>query len=145
MRKAAPATLALLAAGALALWACQPPTGSGEEPRRFHLSGVVSVAGPLHTRTERPNSVLFIVASNAAGIPVAMKRTVNPKLPLKYEMNEEDLVLPGPVWKGSLSVKAQLSTHGQAGLTLHGDLTGSHPGSARNDDGGVDIRIDREN
>ncbi|MFA6091373.1 MAG: hypothetical protein WCU88_03100 [Elusimicrobiota bacterium] len=127
--------LASLAAG------CKPPEA---QDRHFTLTGIIKSSPGLRGKIERPNTVLFIIASNVAGIPVAVKRIINPRLPTPYQMNEEDLVLPGPVWKGVMSVKVHLTTHGQAGLILHGDLTGRHSGPVYCDDQNVDVTVDNE-
>ncbi|MEK7656486.1 MAG: hypothetical protein AAB412_01890 [Elusimicrobiota bacterium] len=116
----------------------------GPFQRSFRLSGGITASPQLLRRTERPNLMLFIVAVNSGGIPVAVKRIVNPKLPIDYHMGQEDLVLPGKSWQGPLQVKVFVNTHGQVGLTLPGDLTGGHPGPVRSGDHDVDVVIDSE-
>ena len=135
MRRALPLALLLaLAAG------CESGTAA-----RFSISGVITPAPQLQKLTDnRPNAVLFIIASNAAGIPVAIRRVVHPKLPLAYTLTEEDLLLPGPVYPGPLTLKVQITNHGQVGILAHGDLTGSHRGLVHSGDGGVDVVIDRK-
>ena len=115
-----------------------------KEPERFQLSGSISAAPRLSRRTEMPNTVLFILASNAAGVPIAVQRVINPAFPLDYKMRNEDLVLPGPVWHGALTLKVVVNTHGTLGLTQKGDLTGFHKGTVRAGDTGVDLVIDSE-
>jgi hypothetical protein len=88
--------------------------------------------------------VLFVVASNAAGVPIAVNRIVNPQFPLAYQMRTENLVLPGPVWKGKLSVKAFINAHGKVGVVEPGDLVGTRPGHVYSGTRGVNIVIDRE-
>jgi hypothetical protein len=117
---------------------------AGCSPARFSLTGSITVAPRLSHRAEQPNTVLFVVASNAAGVPVAVQRIINPSFPLTYRMRNEDLVLPGPVWHGALTIRVFVNTHGQAGVTMKGDLTGSHRATARSGERGVDVVIDRE-
>jgi hypothetical protein len=110
----------------------------------FELSGKITVPARLQKRTEAYNTVLFVVASNAAGVPIAVARIVNPQFPLAYQMKTENLVLPGPVWKGKLSVKACINAHGKVGVIERGDLVGTHPGQVYSGTRGVNIVIDRE-
>ena len=61
-----------------------------------------------------------------AGIPIAVKKFINPKLPMHYRMDAEDLVLPGENWKGPLTVKVYINSHGRIGQPVTGDLGGSY-------------------
>ena len=117
---------------------------AGPFQRSFRLSGGITASPQLQKKTEHPNLMLFIVAVNAGGIPVAVKRIVNPKLPIDYQIGQEDLVLPGKSWQGPLQVKVYVNTHGQVGLTLQGDLTGGHPGPVHSGERDVDVVIDSE-
>ena len=130
-----------LLAGALGLAVA---AACAREVDRFSLSGSITVSARLHHRAEMPNTVLFIVASNAAGVPIAVQRIINPTFPLEYRMSNEDLVLPGPVWGGALTVKTLVNSSGKVGVTQRGDLTGSHRGSVRAGERGVDVVIDGE-
>lgn len=98
----------------------------------------------MQKRTQGPNTVLIIVAANAGGIPVAVKRVINPKLPLHYRMGYEDLVLPGPVWKGPLTIRVFVNSHGKVGTVERGDLRGSYRGPVYTGERHVDIVIDEE-
>lgn len=130
-KKAVAAGLALLA-------------GAGCFSASFSLSGTITAVSRLRHRTERPNTVLFIVAANEGGVPVAVKRVINPRLPIHYQLGPQDLVLPGPAWKGPLLVSAHLNTHGQVGTVAPGDLRGRHPGPVRSGERHVDIVVDEE-
>lgn len=118
--------------------------GAGCLSGSFSLSGTITSVSRLKPRTERPNTVLFIVAANEAGVPVAVKRIINPRLPLYYHLGHEDLVLPGPAWKGPLLVSAHLNTHGKIGTLAPGDLQGRHPGAVLSGERHVDIVVDEE-
>ena len=111
---------------------------------RFRLQGVITASPQIQRKMERPDTVMFIVAMNAGGIPVAIKRILNPRLPLAYQLTEEDLVLPGPVWRGPLAVKVHVNTHGQAGIIVHGDMVGTNPGPVYSEDRNVNVVVDRE-
>jgi len=119
--------------------ACRPVFES-----HFRLQGVITASPQLQRKLERPDTVLFIVAMNAGGVPVAVKRILNPRLPLAYQLTEEDMVLPGPVWRGPLTVRVHVNTHGQAGIIVHGDLIGTNPGPVYSEDKNVNIVVDRE-
>jgi len=119
--------------------ACRPAAES-----RFRLQGVITAAPQIQKKVERPDTVMFIVAMNAGGVPVAVKRILNPELPFKYHLTEDDLVLPGPVWRGPLAVKVHVNTHGQAGIMLHGDMVGTNSGPVYSEDSSVNVVIDRE-
>lgn len=124
----------LIAAAALA--AC------GRSGSDFRLSGSITVAPQMRKTVHRPNTLLLIVATNEAGIPVAVKRIINPKLPIRYSMRDDDLVLPGPAWKGPLRVIVYVNRHGKVGVSVRGDLRGSHRGPAFSGEKNVNIVID---
>ncbi len=110
----------------------------------FTLRGSITAPPRLQKRAEKPNSVLMIVATNSAGVPVAVKRIINPRFPLHYTMNENDLLLPGPIWQGPLTVTVHVNKHGRLGIQRKRDLRGYHRGTARSGDRSVDIVIDQE-
>jgi hypothetical protein len=98
----------------------------------------------VQKRTQGPNTVLLIIATNAGGIPIAVKRIINPKLPLHYRMDSDDLVLPGPVWKGPLTVRVFVNSHGRIGVVERGDLRGYCHSPVTTGERHVDIVIDEE-
>ncbi len=124
--------LILLLAAALA--ACAPDA--------FSLRGSVTAAARLQKRVEKPNMVMLIVATNEKGVPVAVRRVVNPRLPLEYAMGPEDLILPGPAWHGPLSVQVHVNRHGKLGETKRGDLRGTQRGMARAGERHANVVID---
>lgn len=121
------------------LAACAP---GGQDA--FSLRGSITAPPRLQKRAEKPNSVLLIVATNSAGVPVAVKRIINPRFPLHYSMNENDLLLPGPVWQGPLTVTVHVNKHGRLGTQKKRDLRGYHRGTARSGDRSVNVVIDQE-
>lgn len=110
----------------------------------FRLAGDITAPPHLHRKVSMPNTMLFIVAVNGGGVPVAVKRVVNPQLPLSYKLGPEDLVFQGPSWKGPLAVRVHVNDHGSVGLMLRGDLVGSHPTSVQSGDSGVHVVVDGE-
>ncbi|HVA67197.1 MAG TPA: hypothetical protein VNK24_09795 [Elusimicrobiota bacterium] len=110
---------ALLAAGAAAaifLGACRA--------RDFSLAGTVTVSNPLRERAARSNSVLFVIARNQGGVPVAVRRVVNPVFPVFYELGRADLLLPGAPPQGPFSIEVEENSRGDVGKPRRGDLEG---------------------
>jgi hypothetical protein len=112
--------------------------------RDFKISGTITVAAHLQAKVPRTNSVLFIVAKNAGGVPVAVRRVVNPQFPVSYELTAEDLIVPGSVPEGPLSLEVEMNTHGNAGAPVKGDLKGVHPDKVSAGERGVHVVIDTE-
>ncbi len=126
---------AALAAASLA--SCSRMTGD------FRLSGSVSLSPRLRDRAPGIGAMLFIVAENPGGVPVAVKRIVNPAFPARYQMRPEDLIVPELPNREPLKVHAELNTHGAVGRPRPGDLWGDAPAVVRPGAGGVDIVLDR--
>jgi hypothetical protein len=113
---------------ALTLMACNFLTSD------FKLSGVVDVESSLRSHVPKTNAMLFIVAENAGGVPVAVRRIVNPEFPAIFKMGPEDLLVPAVRRRETLRVHAHMNTHGDLGIIRSGDLEGaaqgvSEPGS----------------
>jgi hypothetical protein len=132
----------LKAAAALALFAalaggCEWLTGD------FRLSGVVEISPLLEARAPKTNSVLFVIAQNAGGVPVAVHRIVNPEFPAAFAMSPQDLLVPGIRRNELLTVVARLNAHGILGAPKPGDLEGRSPEPAHPGDRAVKVRLDR--
>ncbi|MBI3554278.1 MAG: hypothetical protein HY077_17410 [Elusimicrobia bacterium] len=112
--------------------------------REFRVSGTITVAAHLQSKVPRTNSVLFVVAKNAGGVPVAVRRVVNPQFPVDYELRSEDLIVPGGEPAGPLILEVEMNTHGNVGAPVKGDLRGAHPDKVFSGERGVHIVIDRE-
>lgn len=110
----------------------------------FRLSGTVLVSHRYQKRLETPNMVMFVTAANFGGVPVAVKKFVNPTLPLDWKMSPEDMILPGRDWDGTLSVRVTVNQHGKVGEVRAGDLLGEHRHPVHSGDTSVDIVIDSE-
>lgn len=129
---------AALAALALALGACDRLSGD------FRLSGSVDVAPALRERAPKTNSVLFVVAKNAGGVPVAVHRIVNPEFPAPFRMGPADLLVPGVRRQEALSVHVEMNSHGALGSPRPGDLMGGPVATVRPGDSDVRIRLDKQ-
>lgn len=131
--------LALFAASVAGGWLAWRWVAGG-----FRLSGTVLVSHRYQKRLETPNMVMFITAANVGGVPVAVKKFVNPALPLDWKMSPEDMILPGRDWDGVLDVRVTVNSHGKVGEVRPGDLLGEHRHPVRSGDRSVDIVIDSE-
>jgi hypothetical protein len=88
--------------------------------------------------------VLFIIAKNAGGVPVAVHRIVNPDFPAPFKMSPQDLLVPGIRRHERLTIVARLNAHGILSAPKPGDLEGrSSPDAARPGDHGVKLRLDK--
>jgi hypothetical protein len=111
--------------------------------REFRLSGSITVATHMLNRVPKTNVVLFIVAKNEGGVPVAVKRVVNPQFPVDYVLTGEDLIVPGSTPKGALTLEVEMNTHGNVGQPVKGDFWGVHPDPVYAGERFVHVVIDR--
>jgi len=111
--------------------------------RDFRVSGSITVATHLQSRLPKTNSVLFIVAKNAGGVPVAVHRIVNPQFPVDYVLTSQDLVVPDTLPAGPLKLEVEMNTRGDVGTPTRGDWRGEHPDPISNGDRGVHVVIDK--
>lgn len=130
-------TRAVLLLGAAALGACEWLTGD------FRLSGVVEISPALEARAPKTNSVLFVIAQNGGGVPLAVHRIVNPEFPAVFKMSPSDLLVPGIRRNEPLTIVARLNAHGTLGAPKPGDLEGRSAEAFRPGDRGVSVRLDK--
>ena len=109
----------------------------------FRLSGTVDVAPRLRDRAPKTDAMLFIVAENAGGVPMAVQRIVNPEFPAPFKMGPEDLLVPAVRRHEVLKIHAEMNVHGGVGAPLTGDLEGNAVGLFAPGAGGVTILLDR--
>ena len=127
----------VLALAAAALAACDLLTGN------FRLAGTVDVAPRLRDRAPKTNAMLFVIAENEGGVPVAVHRIVNPEFPAAFSMGSEDLLVPALRGRERLRIHAEMNTHGDIGKPRPGDLEGERAGFTLPGAGGVAIVLDR--
>lgn len=130
----------LLAAAALglALGACALPWGE------LKISGEITVEPRLAERVPTQNSVLFIIAKNAGGMPMAVRRVVNPAFPVKYQLTKDDVLVPGHRPRGPIRVYVEMNTHGNLGAPVKGDFAGESADAVSARAARVHIVIDRQ-
>ena len=125
-----------LALAAAALGGCNFLTGD------FSLSGTVDIAPRLRERAPRVNAMLFVVAENAGGVPVAVHRIVNPEFPASFAMGPDDLLVPRVRRRERLKVHVEMNTHGDVGRPQSGDLYGDAASLAVSGAFGVRVVLD---
>jgi hypothetical protein len=89
----------------------------------FRVSGTVDINSGLVSSMPGPNSTLFLVALNEGGVPVAVKKVINPVFPVKFEMTPSNLIMPDLLTR-KLYLNAMMNTHGQLNSPRRGDLKG---------------------
>lgn len=107
----------------------------------FSLSGTVTVPDRLVEMAQADNNSCAIIVKNEADVPVAIKRIVNPKFPLAFQMGEEDLLAEQV--DGVLKLEVQINNHGQLGIVKKGDIFGTVEGPLHATDKNVVIRADK--
>jgi len=90
----------------------------------FLVKGTAQITSDLAERATKPNTMLFLVARNEDGVPVAVKKIINPVFPLDFQMTQSDLIMPD-VLTEKIYLDAVVNTHGGLGVLKSGDLTGS--------------------
>lgn len=108
----------------------------------FKLTGEVDVAPALAARAPKTNAVLFVVARNDGGVPLAVHRIVNPDFPAVFDMGPQDLLVPGIRRQEPLHVSVEMNTHGHLGQPRAGDLAGTLPGTVRPGTRGLKLRLE---
>lgn len=107
----------------------------------FRISGSVSVAEALKGSLPGANGMLFVIARNERGVPVAVKKIINPVFPARFEMTPSSLIMPDLLTR-RVYLEAALNTHGQLGTFRKGDLRGERAERANIRDKGLEIRLD---
>ena len=90
---------------------------------RFNVTGTITVPDRVSKVAEADNDSCAIIVKNAADVPVAIKRVVNPKFPLEFNLGEEDLLAADV--DGDLKLEVQINNHGKLGVIEEGDIFGS--------------------
>jgi len=93
----------------------------------FTLKGTVRLTPDLAERAARPNIMLFLVAMNESGVPVAVKKIIDPVFPLDFQMSAPDIIMPDILTR-KVFLEAHINAHGELGRPRKGDLTGSLKG-----------------
>lgn len=109
----------------------------------FRVSGEVSMAEELLPALPGPNSMLFVVARNEGGVPVAVQKIINPVFPARFEMTPASLIMPDLLTR-RIYLEALLNTHGQLGVFRRGDMKGELSGRVNFNQKDVELKLDRQ-
>ncbi|HBA61728.1 MAG TPA: hypothetical protein DCZ92_13135 [Elusimicrobia bacterium] len=93
----------------------------------FKVGGTITMGPELNASYLPANSMLLIVAKNDGGVPVAVKKIINPVFPLKFEITSANLIMPDLLTRKVL-LEAFLNGHGRVGVFKKGDLKGECEG-----------------
>ena len=110
----------------------------------FRLTGSVDISPRLSERAPKTNAMLFIVAKNAGGVPVAVHRIVNPEFPALFQLGPGDLLVPTLRRREPLTIHVEMNTHGDVGTSKPGDLDGDASGTVFPGSTGVKVVINRQ-
>ncbi len=109
----------------------------------FKLAGTITIASRIQGKAPKRNSVLFIIAKNAGGVPIAVRRIVNPRFPVSFELSPDDLLVPGASPENPFLLQVQMNTHGNVGEPRPGDLEGNHRSPVHAGEDGIHVVIDK--
>ena len=108
---------------------------------RFHITGTVDVPQRLTQVAQADNNSCAIIVKNAADVPVAIKRVVNPKFPLAFELTEDDLLATSV--EGDLKLEVQINSHGKLGVIKEGDIFGAAAAAVKPNSKDVLVQADK--
>ena len=92
------------------------------------ISGTITIEPKLKANVD-PNAALFIIARPAGGPggpPLAVKKIDKPTFPLKYSLNQENVMMRGTPFAGKIDITVRLDKDGNPTTRGSGDLTGEH-------------------
>jgi len=106
------------------------------------ISGTINVAANVKAQVD-PDAILYIIARQEGGPPLAVKRIMKPQFPVEYTLSQHDAMIPGTRFQGPMLVKARLDKDGNAGPVQAGDITGQNKtGAVLVGAGEVDVTLD---
>ena len=108
---------------------------------RFSVTGTVTVPERLAAVAEADNNSCAIIVKNEADVPIAIKRIVNPKFPLNFTLQEEDLLATDVA--GDLKLEVQINNHGKLGVIREGDIFGAAEQSIKPNSKDVLVQADK--
>jgi cytochrome c-type biogenesis protein CcmH len=98
-----------------------------EEGSSAPVSGTVVLAPEFEGKTPE-NAVLFIIARNGAGPPLAVKRISQPRFPVEFSIGPEDRMIQERPFAGPIELAARIDRDGNATTRSPGDVTGTAAG-----------------
>ncbi len=107
------------------------------------ISGSITASSAYVARGRATPLSLFIIVKDVGGVPIAVKRVVNPQFPLSFVVGADDLLIPSLHPKSPLTIEAELNSKGRIGPPVSGDFFGVCPYSVGPRQQDVGIVIDR--
>lgn len=107
----------------------------------FMVSGSVTVTEEVAGALPGANGMLFVVARNERGVPVAVAKIINPRFPAEFTLTPSSLIMPD-LLTTRVYLEAALNTHGQLGSFRKGDLRGERPERAYFISKDLQVRLD---
>ncbi len=92
----------------------------------FKVSGTVMISGDLLQDLPGPNAMLFVIAKNGNGMPVAVSKIINPIFPARFRLTPSDLIMPDLLGR-NVRLEALLSRDGRLEDFKSGDMKGARP------------------
>ncbi len=105
--------------------------GNTEASVASSIRGFVQLA-PEIQQYAPADAILFVIARRngaAGGPPLAVRRFVEPRFPVEFEVGPEHVMVPGQAFDGEIRLSARLDSDGNAMTRLPGDLQGNLNGS----------------
>jgi hypothetical protein len=115
-------------------------------PANQQITGKITIDPKLKADADS-RAVLFIIARSAGaakGPPLAVKKIDRPVFPLSYSLGQENVMMQGASFTGSVAVTARLDKDGNPTTRQPGDLTGDYKkGSVAVGSKNIDIVLDQ--
>ncbi len=73
-----------------------------------------------------PNNILLISVKNEKGVPVGLKKVIDPVFPLKTKISRSDIFLPG-LTTGRIEISGEMNMSGMVGSKEKGSFYSSKP------------------
>lgn len=131
----------LLVVALISLTACVFCAARKVHEARFYITGTIQVPERLIQIAQADNNSCAIIVKNSADVPVAIKRVVNPKFPLAFELKEDDLLASNV--EGNLKLEVQINSHGKLGVIKEGDIFGAAAGTIKPNSKEVLVQADK--
>lgn len=130
--------LLLIAAAGLAFWRF----GYTASLRYFfRITGTIQLGGGGVQPALPANSMLFVIAKNESGVPVAVEKIINPAFPLNFEITPANLIMPDLLTR-RVYLEVLVNTHGRLGIFRKGDLKGEYKEAVTVFRKNLNIRLD---
>jgi len=101
------------------------PPAALEPPRSGpSIGGTISLAPELAGKVEAAG-VLYVIARNGPGPPLAVARLQVQSLPVRYQLSADNVMMPGMPFEGSMTITARLDRDGAVGPPQPGDVEGA--------------------